>query len=89
MDTVEWGSIRIEMMGVSLMKKNSTTTELTRQRIKEKAILLALRNGMALLRNDLEMWGMRRDGTKVYICLGADYDSLWQDAYKSLKKKYI
>ena len=63
-------------------------TEETRQSAKEQAVLLALRNGMALIRRDLEIHGMAVDGRTHYICTGASYDSLWQDALRALERKF-
>ncbi|MBS3168671.1 hypothetical protein J4216_06090 [Candidatus Woesearchaeota archaeon] len=61
-------------------------SEKQRQDAKEKAVLIALKHGMALIREDLEIYGMKIDGSKKFICKGSDYDHLWQEALKALKK---
>lgn len=58
-----------------------------RQKDKEKAILLALKNNMALIRRDLEIHGMKKDGSTIFISKSKNYNSLWSDALKTLKKK--
>ncbi|MBI3632878.1 MAG: hypothetical protein HY226_01145 [Candidatus Vogelbacteria bacterium] len=52
---------------------------------KEAAVLLALQNDMALIRRDLEIWGMKRDGSTVFISKSVDYDHLWGDSLQALK----
>ncbi len=59
-----------------------------RQSEKEKAVLLALRNGMALIRRNLEIHGMKTDGSTEFISESKDYDNLWFDALKSLEKRF-
>ena len=59
-----------------------------RQKAKEEAVLLALRNGMALIRKDLEIHGMRVDGSTILISQSKDYGSLWQDALNAVKQKF-
>ncbi len=61
-------------------------TEKERQVAKEKAVLIALRKGMALIRRGLEVHGMKTDGTTVLISKSKDYDTLWDDALKALEK---
>ncbi len=63
-------------------------SEEKRQSDKEKAVLLALRNSMALIRRDLEIYGMKMDGSTEFICKSKNYDNLWEDAFKSIKKKF-
>jgi len=63
-------------------------SEEVRQSAKEKAVLLALQNDMALIRRDLKIYGMKKDGSTVFISKSEDYDNLWQDALKILKKKF-
>ena len=63
------------------------TSEKERQSAKEKAVLLALQNGMALIRRNLEIHGMKVDGSTELISRSNDYDGLWNDALNSLKKK--
>ncbi len=58
-----------------------------RQSAKEEAVLLALRKGMALIRRELEIHGMKTDGSTKLISKSKDYDHLWEDALKKLKKK--
>lgn len=61
-------------------------TEEQRQSDKEAAVLLALQNDMALIRKGLEILGMKKDGSKVFICKSTDYNKLWEDALNALKK---
>jgi len=61
-------------------------TEEQRQKDKEKAVLLALQKDMALIRQDLEIWGMKKDGSRVFISKSENYDNLWGDALEILKK---
>ena len=58
-----------------------------RQKDKEKAILIALKKNMALIRRDLEIHGMKKNGSTIFISKSKDYDNLWFDALKTLKKK--
>ncbi len=64
------------------------STERQRQLAKEKAVLLALQHDMALIRRDLEIYGMKKDGSTIFLCAGSDYDFLWQDCLKALKGRY-
>lgn len=64
------------------------STERQRQLAKEKAVLLALQHDMALIRRDLEIHGMKKDGSTVFISVSADYDLLWGDCLAELKKRY-
>ena len=57
-----------------------------RQEAKERAILLALQHDMALLRDGLVMYGMKKDGSKVKICTGSTYETLWQETLKAVKE---
>ena len=59
--------------------------ETERQNAKEEAILLALQRDMALIRRDLEIWGMCKDGSTIFISKSADYDHLWEDALRALQ----
>jgi hypothetical protein len=63
-------------------------SEEQKQKDKEDAILIALKNGMALIRRDLEIHGMKVDGSTRFISKSKDYDNLWEDALKALKEKY-
>jgi hypothetical protein len=60
-------------------------SEKERQEDKEGAVLLALNKEMALIRRDLEIHGMKKDGSTIFISRSADYDSLWSDALRDLK----
>ncbi len=63
-------------------------TEEERQDNKEEAVLLALQNDMALIRRDLEIYGMKKDGSTEFISKSVDYDNLWGDALRALKEKF-
>jgi hypothetical protein len=63
-------------------------TEQVRQEAKEQAVLLALKNNMALIRQSLENHGMKMDGTTEFISRSVDYDSLWEDALNALVQKF-
>ena len=69
-------------------KKMEIITEEQRQKAKEDAVLLALQNDMALIRRDLEIYGMKKDASTVFISKSTDYDYLWQDALDALKTKF-
>lgn len=60
-------------------------SENKRQEAKESAVLLALQNDMALIRQDLEIWGMKKDGSRIFISKSADYEHLWEDALEKLQ----
>lgn len=60
-------------------------SEKSRQNAKEQAVLLALQNDMALIRRELEIHGMKKDGSTVFISKSDSYDDLWQDALDALK----
>ncbi len=64
-------------------------TEEQRQNAKEEAVLLSLQNDMALIRRDLEIHGMKKDGSTIFISKSEDYDHLWQDALRELKKRFL
>lgn len=55
-----------------------------RQLAKEEAVKKGIQRGMALMREDLKMYGMKADGEKTFICESSDYDSLWSDALKKM-----
>jgi len=59
-------------------------SEEDKQSAKEKAVLLALNKDMALIRRELEIHGMKKDGSTVFISKSTDYDSLWQDSLEAL-----
>ncbi|MEK7514810.1 MAG: hypothetical protein AAB608_00300 [Patescibacteria group bacterium] len=61
-------------------------TEEQRQKDKEEAVLLALQKDMALIRQDLEIWGMKKDGSRIFISRSKDYDQLWADALGALMR---
>jgi hypothetical protein len=60
-------------------------TEEQRQKDKEQAVLLALQKDMALIRKDLEIHGMKKDGSTILISSSENYDDLWKDALESLR----
>ena len=64
------------------------TDEEKRQSIKEKAVLIALQHDMALIRRELKIYGMKKDGQTIFISESKDYQKLWQDAFRTLKKKF-
>ena len=53
---------------------------------KEKAVLLALQKDMALIRRDLKVVGMKKDGSFIEISESKNYDDLWKDALNNLSK---
>ena len=55
-------------------------SESRRQTQKEEAVLFALNKDMALIRRELEIWAMLKDGSTVFISKSTDYDHLWADA---------
>lgn len=57
-----------------------------RQIAKEKAVLLALQKGMALSRRGLQIHGVRKDGSSKLLSESDNYENLWQDVLKELKK---
>ncbi len=63
-------------------------SEKERQSAKEKAVLLALKKGMALIRRGLQIHGMKVDGTTELISASKNYDCLWEDSLKALSKKF-
>ncbi len=71
------------------MKIKENKSEEKRQSAKEKAVLFALQNDMILTHRDFEIYGMKKEGSTVFISRSKDYNNLWQDALKSLKKKFI
>ena len=56
-----------------------------RQKNKEEAVLLALQKDIALIRKDLEIWGMKKDGTQIFISRSESYERLWQKSLLALK----
>ncbi|MBI3633743.1 MAG: hypothetical protein HY226_05650 [Candidatus Vogelbacteria bacterium] len=64
---------------------DTNISEEQRQVDKEAAVLLALQNDMALIRRDLEIWGMKKDGSTIFISKSVDYDQLWGDSLQALK----
>ena len=63
-------------------------SEEERQSTKEEAVLLALQQNMALIRRDPDVYGMKKDGSVVFISKSEHYDDLWGDALQALKKKF-
>src|SRR3989344_2640233 len=60
--------------------------EQKRQLAKEDAVKKGIERGMALMREELKMYGMKADGEKIFICEAKDYDSLWEEALKNIEK---
>ena len=67
--------------------KNNKTSENQRQSDKEKAVLKALNKDMALIRRELEVYGMKKDGSTVFISRSDLYENLWHDTLKALEEK--
>ena len=59
--------------------------EQKRQAEKEEAVFLALLKGMALIRRDLKIYGMKKDRSLTLISESKGYDNLWGDALRELK----
>lgn len=59
-----------------------------RQSQKEEAVLIALRNDMALIRRDLEVHGMKKDGSTEFISESDNYDDIWKDALEALRENH-
>lgn len=59
--------------------------EKQRQLVKEEAIKKGIQRGVALMREDLKMYGMKADGTKIFVCESKDYDSLWGDTLENIE----
>ena len=59
-------------------------SEENRQNQKEEAVLAALKMDMALIRRGLEIWGMKKDSSTIFISKSSDYDHLWEDALAAL-----
>ena len=55
-----------------------------RQNEKEQAVLAALQKDMALIRRELEIHGMKKDGSTVFISKSTPYEDLGKDALKAL-----
>lgn len=62
--------------------------EKERQSEKEEAVLLALRNGMALIRRELKIYGMKVNGSTEFVSESKDYNNIWFDALKALEKRF-
>ncbi len=58
------------------------------QVFKEVAILLAIKNGMALFDKDLEVYGIKPDGSTMLISKSETQEAIWYDAMKAIKKMY-
>ena len=63
-------------------------SEEERQSAKEEAVLIALQHDRALIRRDLEIHAMLKDGSTEFISKSDIYDNLWQDALNALKNKF-
>lgn len=57
------------------------------QEDKEKAVLLALQKDMALIRRGLEIHGMKKDGSTIFISNSDNHDKMWEDALNKLQKE--
>ena len=75
------------MPGFDSQPAHNYMDEEKRQKDKEKAILIALKNNMALIRRKLKIYGMKKDGSTIFICKSENYDNLWSDALNKLKLK--
>lgn len=58
-----------------------------RQKEKEEAVLLALRECKALIRRDLAVYTMDKDGITELVSESKEYEDLWGDALNVLKEK--
>ena len=67
---------------------SAKNSEEDRQSKKEQAVLLALQHNMALIRRDLKIYGMKKEGSTVFISKSKDYNNIWKDALIVLKKKF-
>ena len=67
-------------------KATENANEEKRQITKEEAVRLALSHGMALIRRNLQVWGMKEDGSTIFLSKSKTYDTLWEDALKRVKK---
>ena len=43
---------------------------------------------MALIRRNLEVWGLKKDGSEIRISSSTNYENLWGDALGVMKKRY-
>ena len=64
-------------------------SESERQKAKEEAVLLALQNGVALVRRECTVYGMKIDGSTELISRSAAYENLWQDAKDALQNRFV
>lgn len=64
-------------------------SEEQRQKSKEEAVLIALQNDMALIRRDLEIYGMKKDGTTEFVSKSEDYNMLWDNALEALRIRFM
>ena len=60
-------------------------SEKKRQKDKEEAVLLALQNDMALIRDGLSIFGMKKDGSRVLLSESNGYETLWGDVLTKLR----
>lgn len=49
---------------------------------------LALRHDRALVRENLEIYALLKDGSREFVSESASYGRLWQDALAALKDRY-
>lgn len=61
-----------------LMYGSSNIT--SRQKAKEKAVYIALKNNMGLIRRGKRVYGICKDGSLKFVSESDTYETLWQDA---------
>ena len=64
----------------------SKSEEKDKQHAKEKAIKLAIKDGLALSRRGLEIYGINSKGVEQLIVKSESYKTLWQDTLSVLEK---
>lgn len=63
-------------------------SETERQKAKEEAVRIAILNGVALMRRDLDIYEVYADGKEILLSKSYLYESIWEDATRVLRKKY-
>ena len=61
---------------------------LSRQSVKEMAVLIAIKNNFALVSCGREVYQVFSTGEKRVLCCAANSNIVWHMAYKKLKNKY-
>ena len=56
---------------------------------REKVALMALRQGMAIIKNGLEVFGLHEDGSKELISRSTQKGNVWDDAAAALKQNNV